>query len=91
MTMDATALALLTKIAEQTSLRYAIHIIITADLVCKRRKGTQVSTQDIKKVYTLFIDTKRSSAFLTEYQDQFLFNTPSPAASGANDVVMSDA
>ena len=65
---------LLTRIAMETSLRYAIHIIMTASLVCTKRKGTEVEVADIKKVYSLFVDVKRSTQFLMEYQHEFMFN-----------------
>ncbi|XP_065335669.1 ruvB-like 2 [Cloeon dipterum] len=72
--MQPDALTILTKIAQETSLRYSIQLITTASVVAKRRKSTQVSVEDIKKVYTLFLDEKRSQQFLKEYQDQFMFN-----------------
>lgn len=30
--------------------------------------------EDIKKVYSLFIDESRSTTFLKEYQEEFMFN-----------------
>lgn len=30
--------------------------------------------EDIKRVYSLFVDVKRSTQFLVEYQSDFLFN-----------------
>lgn len=30
--------------------------------------------EDIKRVYSLFVDVKRSTQFLVEYQSEFLFN-----------------
>eukprot|EP00741_Cyanophora_paradoxa_P025203 tig00000350_g24328.t1 len=45
-----------------------------ANLVCKKRKGGEVDVQDIKKVYSLFMDMKRSVQFLTEYQNEFMFS-----------------
>ena len=68
------ALELLTRIAMETSLRYAIHMIITASLVAQKRKSTQVELKDIERVYTLFVDVKRSTKFLMEYQSEFMFN-----------------
>ncbi|KYQ92129.1 AAA ATPase domain-containing protein [Tieghemostelium lacteum] len=68
------ALTLLTKIGVETSLRYSIHLITSASLVCAKRKGTQVSVDDIKKVYDLFVDVKRSVKYLKDYQDEFLYN-----------------
>lgn len=95
------ALTVLTRIALETSLRYAIQLITTASLVSRRRKTTevnsicdaiynimysdiiviflfliyiQVSIEDVKRVYSLFIDENRSTQFLKEYQDDFMFN-----------------
>lgn len=91
----------------ETSLRYAIHLISTAGVVCRKRKvswpvkfsrlsvllsklfldyffyrssvcfvfkGTEVQVEDIKRAYSLFLDEARSSQYLKEYQDSFLFN-----------------
>ena len=68
------ALTLLTKIGIETSLRYAIQLIIAAALVCTKRKGVEVDVEDIKRVYTLFVDVKRSTQFLLEYQSEFMFH-----------------
>ena len=55
---------LLVKIALKTSLRYAIHLITTSNLVALKRKSHEVDVQDIRRVYNLFVDVKRSSDFL---------------------------
>eukprot|EP01091_Cochliopodium_minus_P000391 TRINITY_DN10370_c0_g1_i1.p1 TRINITY_DN10370_c0_g1~~TRINITY_DN10370_c0_g1_i1.p1 ORF type:complete len:472 (+),score=155.59 TRINITY_DN10370_c0_g1_i1:26-1417(+) len=65
---------LLAKIAQQTSLRYAIQIISSSYLVSLQRKSTQVDVEDIKRVYSLFSDVHRSVQFLNEYQEQFLYS-----------------
>jgi RuvB-like protein 2 len=72
--MEEEAVNLLTKIGKESSLRYAIHMITVANLVCLRRKGTEVSKDDIKRVYSLFVDVKRSTEFLQAYQRQFMFS-----------------
>mmetsp|Transcript_28591 Transcript_28591/g.32702 ORF Transcript_28591/g.32702 Transcript_28591/m.32702 type:complete len:474 (-) Transcript_28591:124-1545(-) len=72
MTDEATEL--LTRIAAETSLRYAIHMIITASLASEKRKAKQVELRDIERVYQLFVDVKRSTQFLLEYQDEFMFH-----------------
>eukprot|EP01133_Synstelium_polycarpum_P011467 gene11467-13365_t len=69
------ALSMLTRIGLESSLRYAIHLITTASLVCAKRKGTEVSVDDIKRVYDLFVDVKRSVKYLKQYQDEFLYET----------------
>ncbi|KAG7224514.1 hypothetical protein INR49_015038 [Caranx melampygus] len=70
----------LTRIGMETSLRYAIQLISTAGLVCRKRKGTEVQVEDIKRVYSLFLDEARSSQYMKEYQDSFLFNETQTAA-----------
>ncbi|KFM82423.1 RuvB-like 2, partial [Stegodyphus mimosarum] len=72
--MSDDALIVLTKIGVETSLRYSIQLITAANLVCQKRKGTEVIIPDVKKVYTLFLDESRSSQYLKEYQNDFLFN-----------------
>jgi RuvB-like protein 2 len=54
------AIDVLTKIGLETSLRYAIHIITAANLVARKRKSSEVDVDDIRRVYSLFLDEKRS-------------------------------
>ncbi len=68
------ALELLTRIGMETSLRYAIQMVIAASLAAEKRKSSEVEIEDIKRVYTLFVDVKRSTQFLMEYQNEFMFN-----------------
>lgn len=68
------ALTVLTRIATTNSLRYAIQLITTANLVCKRRKATEVSVEDIQKVFNMFLDESRSSKIMEDYQDEYLFS-----------------
>lgn len=65
---------LLSKIAMETSLRYAIHLITTASLVARKRKSSTVDVEDIRRVYNLFVDIKRSTQFLKDYHKEFLFS-----------------
>ena len=73
--MATEALDLLTKIGMETSLRYAIQMITVSSLCMIKRKGTEVGIEDIKRVYSLFVDVKRSTQFLMEYQRDFMFNS----------------
>jgi hypothetical protein len=34
----------------------------------------QVNIEDVKRVYSLFLDENRSAQFLKEYQDEYMFN-----------------
>merc|ERR1719420_1212215 len=61
--MTDDAKALLTKIGTESSLRYSLHLITAANLVCIKRKG-----------YSLFVDVKRSTQFLVDYQNDFMFS-----------------
>ncbi|KAL5006378.1 hypothetical protein ScPMuIL_015184 [Solemya velum] len=72
--MSDDAMTVLTRIGMETSLRYAIQLITTASLVCRKRKGAEVDVDDIKRVYSLFLDESRSTQFLKEYQQEFMFN-----------------
>jgi len=85
--MNDDALTVLTKIGKETSLRYSIQLITTADLVCKKRKGAEVSIDDIKRVYKLFLDESRSSEFLKEYEQNFLFSEITPELKPSTDLI----
>merc|ERR1712190_547795 len=91
--MTEEAKELLTKIGTESTLRYAIHLITVANLVAMKRKAQEVDVQDIRKVYSLFVDVKRSTQFLIEYNQEFMFSevqdddedskdTPMPQAKG---------
>merc|ERR1711874_753308 len=72
--MTDEAKELLTKIGCESTLRYAIHLITVSNLVAMKRKAQEVDVQDIRKVYSLFVDVKRSTQFLMEYQAEFMFS-----------------
>jgi len=72
--MTEDAKELLTKIGFETSLRYSIQLITAAAIVCMKRKATEVEIEDIGRVYSMFVDVKRSTQFLMEYQEQYMFN-----------------
>ena len=64
----------MTKIGAETSLRYAIYLITASSLVATKRRAAAVEVEDISRAYSLFVDVKRSTQFLMEYQDQYMFN-----------------
>ena len=68
------ALELLTRIAKETTLRYAIQMITTSYLVAKKRKSQKVQVAHIERCHKLFFDVQRSTKFIMEYQNQFLFH-----------------
>ncbi|CAD5229515.1 unnamed protein product [Bursaphelenchus okinawaensis] len=59
--LSADALSILVKTAVNSTLRYAMQLISTSDIVRQRRKGEKVEISDIKKVYNLFLDLPRAS------------------------------
>lgn len=70
--LSGDALALLTKIGEETSLRYALNLIsVSQQIAAKRRNGT-VDLVDVKRAYTLFLDSDRSVQFVTEFASRFI-------------------
>ena len=51
---------------------------------CQKRKGKEVDIQDVSRVYELFMDVKRSTQFMMDYQDQFMFNEVPEVNDGTN-------
>merc|ERR1719313_644981 len=72
--MTDDAKELLTKIGGETSLRYCMQLITSSALIAARRKASEVDIEDISQAYSMFVDVKRSTQFLLEYQDQYMFN-----------------
>jgi RuvB-like protein 2 len=72
--MNDDALELLSRIATETSLRYAIHMIMTSSLVAKKQKSAKVELKHIERCHKLFYDVQRSTKYIMEYQDQFMFH-----------------
>lgn len=72
---DADALAFLTKIGQETSLRYAANLITVANLLSQKRKAPAVQVEDIKRSYTLFLDSKRSVQYLSQYNNLLVNNS----------------
>jgi RuvB-like protein 2 len=54
------ALALLTKIGQETGLRYASNLITTSDLIRKKRGASEVTIEDVQRSFALFYDPSRS-------------------------------
>jgi RuvB-like protein 2 len=83
--MTDDAKEILTNLGMEHSLRYAIQLITTSSLVAAKRKSEQVDVVDIRKVYQMFVDVKRSLQYLKEYEKEFMFSeTMTPAADGMN-------
>jgi len=69
------ALTMFTKIAESTSLRYAMNLVTPAWFCALKRKAPAIEESDVQRVYDLFIDLSRSQQFLDEYQSRFVFHS----------------
>ncbi|KAK0546807.1 RuvB-like protein 2 [Tilletia horrida] len=68
------ALDVLMRIGAETSLRYAINLITTSSLAARRRKADVVDVVDVRRVYGLFIDEKRSVTYLQEHAREFMMD-----------------
>lgn len=70
LTDDATEL--LTKIGQETSLRYASNLISVSQQIALKRRSNIIDLADIKRAYTLFLDSERSVQYLEEFSNQFV-------------------
>lgn len=81
------ALALLTKVGQESGLRYASNLITTSYLLSQKRKAKEISIDDVQRSYRLFYDPIRSSKFVKAHEDRFIGNEgavsfAAPAANG---------
>jgi RuvB-like protein 2 len=73
--MDDDAKELLVQIAQETSLRYAIQLITTSFIVAAKKKKTIVGVEELRRVYTIFADVKRSMEYLNQQSEHYLYST----------------
>ncbi|KAI5959833.1 RVB2 [Candida pseudojiufengensis] len=66
------ALALLTKIGQETSLRYSSNLISVAQQISLKKRQNEVELQDIKRAYMLFLDSDRSVSYLEKNKSQYI-------------------
>ncbi|KAG8799011.1 RuvB-like protein 2 [Serendipita sp. 399] len=85
-TLSPDALTALATLATQTTLRYALNLISTAQVIARKRRSTVVETEDIRKCYGYFLDEKRSTQWLKEQQGSLVFD-----ATADPDVTMASA
>lgn len=71
LTSDATSV--LTSMAMQTTLRYALNLISCAQVLARKRKVEQVDVEDLRRAYSYFMDEKRSVQWLKEQQGSLVF------------------
>ena len=72
-TLSTEGLQVLTQMALETTLRYALNIISTAQVLARKRKSTTVEVEDLKRSYSYFMDEKRSVQWLKEQQGSLIF------------------
>jgi RuvB-like protein 2 len=72
-TLSAEALNVLTTMAMQTTLRYALNLISCAQVLARKRKAENVDVEDLRRAYTYFMDEKRSVQWLKEQQGSLMF------------------
>jgi RuvB-like protein 2 len=71
-TLSPDALSALSKIGIETSLRYAMQLLITSHLLAAKRKSATVELNDLQRAYGLFLDQKRSVEFLERNEREFI-------------------
>lgn len=87
--LSAEAVGVLTSMAMQTTLRwalsfserkvlmgwnrYALNLISCAQIVARKRKSETVEVEDLRRAYTYFMDEKRSVQWLKEQQGSLIF------------------
>jgi RuvB-like protein 2 len=66
------ALALLTKIGQESGLRYASNLITTSQLIMAKRRAKTVSIEDVQRSFQLFYDSGRSVKFVEEFEKKLI-------------------
>ncbi|EXJ61055.1 RuvB-like helicase 2 [Cladophialophora yegresii CBS 114405] len=70
--LSADALALLTKIGQESGLRYASNIITTSTLLSQKRRAKEVGIDDVQRSYRLFYDPSRSVKLVSDFEKHFI-------------------
>lgn len=73
MSLTANALTVLTSMAQQTTLRYALNLIACGRVLARKRKAEEVDVEDLRRAYAYFMDEKRSVQWLKEQQGSLVF------------------
>ncbi|KAF8174964.1 DNA helicase [Pholiota molesta] len=83
--LTADAATVLTSMAMQTTLRYALNLIACGRVIARKRRAEQVDVADLRRAYSYFMDEKRSVQWLKEQQGALVFEE----VGGAVDELMS--
>ena len=83
--LTADAANVLTSMATQTTLRYALNLIACGKVVARKRKAEQVDVEDLRRAYSYFMDEKRSVQWLKEQQGSLIFEEVGEAVDDSMD------
>lgn len=71
--LDEPALQVLTSMAGQTTLRYALNLISCAQVLARKRKSDKVQVEDLRRAYSYFMDEERSVQWIKSQQGSLVF------------------
>jgi len=70
--IEDSAIELLSEVAIKTTLRYAVQLLTPANLLAKINGKDKVESEEIQEVGGMFLDAKKSAKILHEESDKFL-------------------
>ena len=70
--MTPEGLEILSRLAQDTTLRYVLNLISCAQMLAKKRKSEAVEDADIRRAYTYFYDEKRSLQWIKEQHNNLV-------------------
>jgi RuvB-like protein 2 len=73
-TLAPDALSVLSKIGIETTMQYAMQLLITSHLIAAKWKSMTVEMNDIQRAYTLFLDQARSVKYLETNAEEFVLD-----------------
>lgn len=88
--LTADALALLTKIGQETSLRYASNLVAVSQQIAQKRRSTAIDLPDIKRGYMLFLDSDRSVLYLQEHSVEYIDDDGKVTLGGSDSVPVTE-
>jgi RuvB-like protein 2 len=83
--LSEAAMSVLTTMAVQTTLRYALNLIATAQVLAQKRRAERVDVEDLRRAYAYFMDEKRSVQWLKEQQGALMFEEVGPTTASDAD------
>ena len=81
------ALQVLTTMAGQTTLRYALNLISTSQVLARKRKSDKVDVEDLRRSYTYFMDEKRSVEWIKMQEGALIFEEIAQQDGGRGDAM----